>query len=169
MSSPHPSFNLLAPDWFVAAAEGPPGRRVFYVQAAEDHLVVTLRCEKQQVAALADYLDGLLGDLAPEPDAAAVPPPAQPVEPLGGAWVVGPIGVAYDDEDDRIVVVFEEMPDDEHAPEEAQGASLRLHLTREQVAAFVTRGRELVSAGRPPCRFCGLPLDPEGHACPRMN
>ena len=27
----------------------------------------------------------------------------------------------------------------------------------------------LIAAGRPPCPFCGLPLDPEGHVCPRQN
>jgi hypothetical protein len=26
-----------------------------------------------------------------------------------------------------------------------------------------------VSAGRPPCPLCGLPLDTEGHICPRQN
>jgi hypothetical protein len=27
----------------------------------------------------------------------------------------------------------------------------------------------VVSAGRPPCPFCGLPVDADGHLCPRMN
>ena len=27
----------------------------------------------------------------------------------------------------------------------------------------------VVSAGRPPCPFCGGPLDPGGHVCPRAN
>jgi hypothetical protein len=26
-----------------------------------------------------------------------------------------------------------------------------------------------VSAGREPCPFCGSPLDPTGHVCPRAN
>jgi len=26
-----------------------------------------------------------------------------------------------------------------------------------------------MAAGRPPCSLCGQPLDPEGHACPRLN
>ena len=26
-----------------------------------------------------------------------------------------------------------------------------------------------MAAGRPPCPLCGLPLDPEGHICPRQN
>jgi uncharacterized repeat protein (TIGR03847 family) len=35
--------------------------------------------------------------------------------------------------------------------------------------SFVRRAQTVVSAGRPPCQFCGNPLDPEGHLCPRAN
>jgi uncharacterized repeat protein (TIGR03847 family) len=35
--------------------------------------------------------------------------------------------------------------------------------------SFVQRALSVVSAGRPPCQFCGGPLDPEGHICPRAN
>jgi uncharacterized repeat protein (TIGR03847 family) len=35
--------------------------------------------------------------------------------------------------------------------------------------AFVKRAQAVVSAGRPPCPFCGNPLDPQGHVCPRAN
>jgi hypothetical protein len=27
----------------------------------------------------------------------------------------------------------------------------------------------VVAAGRPACLFCGLPVNIDGHACPRMN
>lgn len=35
--------------------------------------------------------------------------------------------------------------------------------------AFVRRALSVVSAGRPPCQFCGNPIDPDGHLCPRAN
>ena len=35
--------------------------------------------------------------------------------------------------------------------------------------AFVRRALTVVSAGRAPCQFCGNPIDPEGHLCPRAN
>ena len=28
---------------------------------------------------------------------------------------------------------------------------------------------QVVAAGRPPCMWCALPIDPDGHICPRMN
>jgi len=158
------SFDLPTPDAFTTGTVGPPGQRVFYLQARDGDLVVTVRCEKQQVAALTDYFAGLLDDLEPAPYGVATSD-LHLTEPFQEVWTVGPIGVAYDEPDDRIVVVLEELVDDEAEG----GASVKVRLNRAQVWAFVHHARELVSAGRPPCRFCGLPLDPERHACPRMN
>jgi uncharacterized repeat protein (TIGR03847 family) len=165
------SYDLPRPDVFTAGAVGAPGERVFYLQARDDDLVVTLRCEKQQVAALAEYFDGLLDDLEPAPYDVAVGD-LDLVEPVQELWTVGPIGVAYDEPGDRVVVVLEELtddPEDPDAEEPLTGASVKVQLSRAQVSAFVRHGRALVSAGRPPCRFCGLPIDPDGHPCPRMN
>ena len=166
------SFDLCDPDVFTAGTVGPPGQRAFYLQAREGDLVVTVRCEKQQVAALADYFEGLLDDLEPAPFA-TVSGDLDLVEPVQELWVVGPIGVAYDEPDDRIVVVLEEMVVDEEPEaepdEDGDGDSVRVRLSRGQVSSFVQHSRELVAAGRPPCRFCGLPIDPTGHPCPRMN
>jgi uncharacterized repeat protein (TIGR03847 family) len=44
-----------------------------------------------------------------------------------------------------------------------------VRITAEAARAFVDRARRVVSAGRPPCPLCGLPLDAEGHVCPRLN
>jgi uncharacterized repeat protein (TIGR03847 family) len=38
-----------------------------------------------------------------------------------------------------------------------------------QARAFARRCARVVSAGRPACPFCGQPLDPTGHICPRAN
>ena len=164
------SFELLEPDTFTAGTVGPPGQRVFYLQARDGDLVITVRCEKQQVAALAEYFDGLLDDLEPSPVAVEADD-VELVEPVIPIWTVGPIGVAYDDPDDRIVVVLEQLveEDEEGNPVSEEGGTVKVRLTRSQVSGFVHRSRALVSAGRPPCRFCGLPLDPDGHMCPRMN
>jgi uncharacterized repeat protein (TIGR03847 family) len=158
------SFDLPSPDVFTTGTIGPPGQRVFYLQVRDGDLVVTVRCEKQQVAALSEYFDGLLEDLEPAPYGLAAGD-LELTEPVQEAWTVGPIGVAYDEPGDRIIVVLEELTDDEAE----EGATVKVRLSRAQVSAFVRHARAIVSAGRPPCRFCGLPLDPEGHACPRMN
>ena len=158
------SYDLPAPEVFTTGTVGPPGQRHFYFQARDEGIVVTLHCEKQQVAALAEYFDGLLDDLEPTPYGIAAGD-LQLTEPFEEGWTVGSIGVAYDEPGDRIVVVLEELVEEEAE----EGASLRVRLTRAQVSAFVSHARNIVAAGRPPCRLCGLPLDPEGHACPRLN
>jgi len=46
---------------------------------------------------------------------------------------------------------------------------VRVRFTPLAARAFVERSLRTVAAGRPPCPFCGLPLDPTGHICPRKN
>ena len=46
------SFEISEVDHLTTGAIGPPGQRVFYLQARQGAQVVTLRLEKAQVAAL---------------------------------------------------------------------------------------------------------------------
>ncbi len=154
--------EYLDPDAFTAGAIGPPGQRVFYLQACDDTSVSSVRLEKQQVSALAEYLAGMLHDL---PAPANVPAAPELTEPVEAEWTVGNIGVAYDNELDRIIIVAEELV----AEDEPDGDTLRVVITRSQVRAFIERAGDLLAGGRPPCRVCGAPMDPEGHASPRAN
>ena len=189
------SFEFAAPDLFTAGTIGPPGQRVFYLQVREGDALVTLKCEKEQVRVLGEYLGRLLERLS-KPASAADGDLAL-VEPVTPAWVVGSIGVGYDEATDRVVLVIEEAGEeaetDAEGEEEAEAtaetaveaareeeeeegaaaasdrASGRVHLTRAQVAAFVGRAQSLVEAGRPTCRLCGRPMNPGGHRCARTN
>jgi uncharacterized repeat protein (TIGR03847 family) len=86
------AFDFSEPDHVTAGAVGPPGERVFYLQARQTGEVVSLRLEKQQVAALCDYLAGILADLAPVTD--DLPGDLDLVEPVVAEWVVGALAVA---------------------------------------------------------------------------
>jgi uncharacterized repeat protein (TIGR03847 family) len=171
------SFQLDGPDHFTAGAVGPPGQRVFYLQGREADTMVTLKCEKEQVAALAEYLGGLLARL---PTATATPDDKRELlQPFEAAWPVGSLGVGYDGERDRIVVVANERVEQDGEEEQGEGepdtpgavepASARFAITRVQAAAFVERARLLQRTGRPTCPMCGEPKDPAGHVCPRSN
>jgi uncharacterized repeat protein (TIGR03847 family) len=175
------SFEFGAPDHVTAGAVGPPGERVFLLQARQDGRVVSLRLEKQQVAALCEYLAGILADLAAVTE--ALPADVALVEPAEGEWVVGALAVAYEEADDRILLVAEELvpgaedDDDEDtagrdpadAAFERGAATARFRLTRAQVEAMVRHATRVVAAGRPICPVCGRPMDPSGHFCPRNN
>ena len=175
------SFDFDEPDHFTAGTIGEPGHRVFFLQAAQHGSVATLRLEKQQVAALAEYLAGILADL---PDAEAEPTAARPDRAghrgVGGrragrglrggdrshpARGRGAVEVDVDDEDDDDPSPTA-RPD---ADDDDDTATARFRLSRDQVSAFIRRAAELVVSGRPICPLCGRPIDPEGHACPRLN
>jgi uncharacterized repeat protein (TIGR03847 family) len=160
-------------DTFVAGAIGVPGRRTFYVQATVNGQLVTVKCEKTQVAALGTYLRRLLDDL-PAPDDRPLPGSLSVVDPPVVAFVLGQISAGYDERADRVVLGLEEVveTDDEGEPLASSMEDherLRLRVTRGQALAFAELAEAAVAAGRSPCRWCLRPLDPEGHACPRMN
>ena len=168
----NPSFDLERPDHFTAGAVGPPGERVFYVQAREGSTLVTLKSEKEQVRGLGEYLADLL-DRLPDTGEAA-PADVALLEPIEVAWAVGSIGIGYDEPNGRVVVVLtavsEEDAEEESAKDAAEeAASARFAVTRAQAAAFVERARALVRAGRPICPMCASAIDPGGHVCPRSN
>jgi len=154
-------YDLSAPDRITVGTVGPVGERLFLLQCRQGPVVLTLKIEKQQVATVADYLARIVrGEQRP----GHLPEDLDLEEPFEPAWAVGTIGVSYDEADDRVILVIEEL-----LPEEETGAIARLSLSREQAAAFAIRATGLVESGRPPCPLCGSPLDPSGHECPRTN
>jgi uncharacterized repeat protein (TIGR03847 family) len=157
------SFDFEAPDHVTTGAVGPPGQRTFYLQAREARRLVSLKVEKEQVRALAEYLGGLLARL---PGAGQAPGDLALLEPVEPAWAVGSIGVGYDQARDRIVVEAAELIEDESGEEPA---TARFVITRAQAAGFVERAQELMRGGRPTCPLCSQPMDPAGHMCPRKN
>lgn len=161
-------FDLPDLDRFTAGTVGPPGQRVFYLQAMAGSEVVTLRLEKQQVGALAQYLAELLHDL-PAPADDEVPTELELVEPVQERWIVGQLGVVFDESRDRMVVRADELVAEEDQADEVSPGMARFALTRGQVQAFVVRAASLVSSGRPPCPLCSRPIDPEGHMCIKTN
>ena len=165
------SFELDGPEHFTAGAVGGPGQRVFYLQARQGRALVTLKCEKEQVAALGEYLAGLIAKLPAGATTAPEVGPGALLEPLEAAWPVASLGVGYDEGRDRIVVVANEQVEEEEegGPPAAEPASARFAITRGQAAAFVERARALIKAGRATCPMCGEPKDPAGHVCPRAN
>ena len=67
-------------------------------------------------------------------------------------------------QDPEADVEVEPLSDADEGPD-----AVRVRITAEAARAFVVRAQRVVAAGRPPCPLCSLPLDPEGHICPRQN
>ncbi len=168
------SFDFDEVDQFLCGTIGEPGARVFFLQVVQGTAIVSVKLEKQQVALLADYLDRLLAtqDLPEGPPAAF----GDLVLPVIAEWVVGSMMVAINEATGRVVVIAQEIGDETDEDDESDVfetdedlSELRIALTRNQVVEFIAGARELVAGGRPACRLCGRPMDPEGHVCPRWN
>jgi len=171
-------------DEFSATAVGEPGSRVFFLNARSGGERVSVRCEKQQVKAIATYLRQVLSDLPPPESRPMIS--SEVAVPKDEAFVLGPIGLGYDRSNDRLLVQLEEMIEADFAAqaddaEEAVEAGelsavesperghIRFYITRSQADAFCDHADQIVAAGRPQCVWCGNPVDPDGHPCPRMN
>jgi uncharacterized repeat protein (TIGR03847 family) len=166
-------YDFDAPDHCTVGVLGEVGHRLFLFYCRQGLVETTVKVEKQQMAVLASYLGRIVKELGRP---GHLPEDLEFYGTEEFEWVVGTIGVSYDEELDRIVVVLEEMgagadeDDDEIEDDEADGGHvLRVALSREQAAAFAIHATRLVEAGRPPCPLCALPLDPAGHDCPRTN
>jgi len=168
-------YDLNPVDRITTDAIGEPGERVFYIQARQREQRVTLLCEKEHVAALAEAIDQLLLSLA-EGDADAVVEPDRVLQegmaleyPLEPAFRAGEASLGYDRLTERLVVIIYEQLEDADDAEESTPSVARFWASPQQMRAFSIQGQQVVAAGRPRCTMCGEPIDPEGHFCPRKN
>lgn len=167
------------PERFVAGTVGEPGERTFFLQARGGGRVVSVVLEKVQVSLLAEKLEELLVEAhrrfgVPLPDPPTGVDDNDPLElPLDEEFRVGTLGLAWDGDTGTVVIeaiAVGEYESDEPTEEElAELDRLRVRLTPAATRSFIARAKRVVAAGRPPCPFCGQPLDPSGHLCPRHN
>ena len=181
------------PERFIAGTVGEPGQRAFFLQARTGPRVTSVALEKQQVEILGERVDELLDELLGAGGVAVVIPAITPVDhidtapldqPIVEEFRAGTITLSWDSEDERIVIeVFPVVEVEVEIPIEADEDDLVdlpieepepdelfvVRLTPLQARVFATRAGSVVQAGRPACQFCGGPVDPAGHLCPRAN
>jgi uncharacterized repeat protein (TIGR03847 family) len=187
-----PGLVFDPPERFVAGTVGPPGQRTFYLQARGGGRIASVALEKQQVAALAERMDEMLDEVVRRSGGAAAVPAVAPAElndldpldsPVEEDFRVATLTLAWDADAERVVVEAG-GPDlaadadgdaevDIGAAADGTGAAspqqVTVRMSGAMARAFVQRALAVVRAGRPPCPFCTLPLDPAGHVCPRQN
>jgi uncharacterized repeat protein (TIGR03847 family) len=169
----------------VIGTVGVPGERQFFLQISSPLGTTCVAIEKSQAMALSERIRIMIRELrrnqlasldelniVPERDEA-------PLEfPITEDFRAGVIGISWEQESQRILVETQAIGDEtltellsedeailiEDAPD-LLAFSLRIHQAR----SFCDRTDAVVAAGRQPCPFCGLPIDPAGHLCPRAN
>jgi len=149
-----------------ADAVGPPGERVFYLQARKADRVVTLLVEKEQVELLAASVISILAQVGKEVEESAAEESMDLEEPLLPEWRAGRISIGFQEDRDLFLLEAEEDLDED---EDREPGAVRLWATAGQLFALARHGAAVVARGRPRCGLCGNPLDPEGHVCPALN
>ena len=180
-------FEFDQPDRFVAGTVGEPGQRTFFLQARSGARVTSVALEKQQVSVLAERVEALLDEVVRRSGGVAGVPAVTPAEandtapldsPIEEEFRVGTMALAWDADDELVVIeaqALTEADEEEEPPLVAEDDAedgpplLRVRLSGSAARAFASRAQAVVAAGRPPCPFCGGPLDAGGHVCPRAN
>jgi uncharacterized repeat protein (TIGR03847 family) len=153
---------------------GPPGKRVFYIQAQQEARTTTVILEKFQLQQLSIGIEQFVAELQSKfpnlPEASAsytedtmhIHPPVDPL------FRIGELALGYDADSDLLILVTREIIPEGVDPEETR--VLRFWCTRSQLRALAHWGIEVVNRGRPLCPQCGAPMDPdEKHFCPKKN
>lgn len=168
-------MELERVDKITTGAVGEPGERTFFIQARAGERVVTITVEKEQVELLSSSILEILATADKETGEGPGEDELEleaPIEPL---WRAGRLAVGYSEERDLMMLELEELVPPPEGEEEAEveeppeGGQIRMWASREQMLALSRHGAAIAARGRPRCRFCGNPLDPEGHVCPAMN
>jgi uncharacterized repeat protein (TIGR03847 family) len=178
------------PDRFVAGTVGAPGQRTFFLQARQGVHLISVALEKQQVSILGERVLELIEEVRQSGTASALPDFTEDLidngpldQPIDEEFRAGTITLAWHTVDERVVVEVFSVEGAPETPIETDEETLQaiefeepeahevliVRLTPAQALMFAARAGQVVSAGRPQCQFCGGPIDPEGHLCPRAN
>jgi uncharacterized repeat protein (TIGR03847 family) len=156
------SADLLEPE-----AIGEPGQRRFRLRVMSGPEAASLWMEKEQLAALTLAIRQLL-EQTPPPSAQELEAPEPPGAdfPLNPEvdFQIGRLGIGYDEANRMVVLFAYTVEDEEDAP-----PAFACRATRRQCSTFAERAEETISAGRPVCVLCGVPIEQGTHKCLRRN
>jgi uncharacterized repeat protein (TIGR03847 family) len=163
-------------------AVGVPGQRRFRLRARTATRSAQLWIEREQAQAIGQALEQLLAQIQTQRgEPATVADAGGPLDdfPMTPTveFTVGRLGIGHDDDHDLVVLQISnieqsvepesDLPSTEPA---AVVAALVVRFTRPQAAAVRAQVEATLSAGRPRCPLCGVPMGANGeHLCIRAN
>ena len=178
------NYNHDFVERFVVGTVGPPGDRSFFLQIQSPTYSNCVAVEKSQVAALSERFKEMIRELRRNKiaslDELALSSSLENREmefPITEDFRVGIIGISWDIDRQRIDLEIQAISDEdieelisgENGDNDDLPDVINAPLRIFQVRNFCVLADALISAGRQPCPFCGLPIDSEGHLCPRSN
>ena len=161
---PHTEIELKPVDFITVGTIGPKGRRIFHLQAGKGQQIVSLIIEKEQAWALSEAVKELIDDLEErypgahqgEADIDLESVDMDLREPIEPVFRVAQMGLGYDEENDMIVLVAQELvpsEDEEEedvpdAAEEVEPGVVRMWCDRQQMRALSLQAISTVQSGR---------------------
>jgi len=158
------------PERFIAGTVGEPGERAFFLQVRSSYRLFSVAVEKAQVQAIIARLDVMVAGIRksnPLINIEKFSTDDAPLEsPVEAEFQVGAMSLAWDEDSALICIELYELEEDD---EDSTGEVVEINISLGMAIAFTARSKAVVNAGRLPCPFCGIPIDPRGHLCPRAN
>jgi uncharacterized repeat protein (TIGR03847 family) len=158
---PNTEIELKPVDFITIGTIGPKGQRIFHLQAGKGEQIVSLTIEKEQAWALSEALRELIDDLDerfPNPDGQPTELDAQVYdmelrEPIEPVFRVAQMGLGYDEENNMVVLVAQELvvsaEDEENEdPMLTEPGVVRMWCDRKQMRALSSHSLEVVQSGR---------------------
>ena len=168
MQSPPVKYTLGLTSRIEPKTLGEPGRRTFNLELEAGPALCTVWLEKELLLQLGIRLQETVARLPTEEKQR----PSNPVDPqwtgeeLTLDFKAGQLSLEYNSEANSFNLLAFEVEDEESSEERA---SVSFWITPEQAVTLAEEALRICAAGRPRCFLCGLPIDPDGHICPRSN
>lgn len=166
-------YEFLFPERFIAGTVGMPGERTFFLQAVDGRRNVSVSLEKNQLNVLAERIVALLKEVkvgkAQDFQRKGRSLPILQT-PFTEEFRVTALSLTWNPQNQQLIIEAQGGEESEIVENNEEGPPiLRVTIGTDAALLFAIDSFALIGAGRPPCPFCGAPLDPNGHLCPRAN
>ncbi|MCL4255695.1 MAG: DUF3090 family protein [Anaerolineae bacterium] len=150
---PNLEIELNPIDFITIGTIGPKGQRVFYLQAGQGVKLVSMVIEKEQSWALSEAIKEMMDELdtrTEDRNPSELPPRDMDLrEPIEPVFRISQLGLGYDEEQDKVVLVAQEMlADDVDDDEEIEPSIVRIWCSRKQIRALSDHAMDTVRSGR---------------------
>jgi uncharacterized repeat protein (TIGR03847 family) len=147
-----------------AEAVGQPGRRRFRVLVQSSGGTASVWMEKQQLAGIGEWFEEEVQRLDREQPADAAGEEPGPIAAIYDLeFTAGQIALGYIEPEGLFALQCFDLAAGGTRP------TFRCLVSRGQARALSAKIATVVAAGRPICPLCAMPMEPEGHHCPRSN
>ncbi len=149
---PNLEIELNPVDFITIGTIGPKGQRVFYLQAGQGMKLVSMVIEKEQSWALSEAIKEMMDELdtrTEDRNPGELPPRDMDLrEPIEPVFRISQLGLGYDEEQDKIVIVAQEMLTEDVDDEDIEPSIVRIWCSRKQIRALSEHAMDTVRSGR---------------------